>query len=71
MRRNFYGLALCAMLCALSFPVEAQQPAKIPRIGFVSAGNLSRPGSRVEAFRKALHEIGYTDGKTFWLRFGT
>jgi putative tryptophan/tyrosine transport system substrate-binding protein len=63
MRRNFYGIALCAMLCALSFPVEAQQPKKVPRIGFVSAGNLGGPGSRVEVFRKALHEIGYTDGK--------
>ena len=69
MRRNFYGLALCAMLCALSFPVEAQQPKKVPRIGFVSAGNLGRPGTRVEAFRQALHEIGYTEGKNILVEY--
>ena len=49
-RVKLVAFALCAMLCALSFPVEAQQPKKVPRIGFVSAGNLDRPGTRVESF---------------------
>ncbi|HET9297954.1 MAG TPA: ABC transporter substrate-binding protein, partial [Candidatus Binatia bacterium] len=69
MRRNFYGLSLCAMLCALSFPVSAQQPTKVPRIGFVSAGNLDRPGTRVESFRHALNEIGYTEGKNILVEY--
>lgn len=70
MRRIFYGLALCAMLCALSFPVEAQQPAKPPRIGFVSRdGDLDQPGTRVEAFRRALREIGYTEGKNILVEY--
>jgi putative tryptophan/tyrosine transport system substrate-binding protein len=69
MRRIFYGLAVCAMLCALSFPVEAQQPKKIPRIGFVSAGNLDRPGTQVEAFRRVLREIGYTEGKNILVEY--
>lgn len=52
--------ALCflsAMLLALSLPVEAQQPEKVRRIGFVSAG--SPPGSiRIEPFRQGLRELG-------------
>jgi putative tryptophan/tyrosine transport system substrate-binding protein len=54
---------LLGLLLVFVNSAQAQQPTKIPRIGFVSAGNLGRPGSRVEAFRKVLHEIGYTDGK--------
>jgi putative tryptophan/tyrosine transport system substrate-binding protein len=54
---------LLGLLLVFVNSAQAQQSKKIPRIGFVSAGNLGRPGSRVEAFRKALHEIGYTDGK--------
>ena len=30
MRRNVYGLRLCAMLLALSLPLEAQQPGNMP-----------------------------------------
>ena len=69
MRRNFYGLALCAMLCALSFRLEAQQAKKVPRIGFVSAGNLDRPGTQVEAFRRALNQVGYTEGKNILVEY--
>ena len=69
MRTIFCGLAFCAMLCALSFPVEAQQPKKVPRIGFVSAGNLDRPGTQVEAFRQALNEVGYTEGKNILVEY--
>jgi hypothetical protein len=62
---------LLGLLLVFVNSAQAQQPTKIPRIGFVSAGNLGRTGSRVEAFRKALHEIAIRTGKTFWLRFGT
>ena len=41
----------------------------MPRIGFVSAGNLDRPGTRVESFRQALNEIGYTEGKNILVEY--
>ena len=45
MRKGFFGLALSVMLFALCLPVEAQQPKKLPRIGYlVTAGD---PGNRV------------------------
>jgi hypothetical protein len=31
MRQYVIGIPLCAMLFALCFPVEAQQPKKVPR----------------------------------------
>ncbi len=47
-----------AMLFALCVPAQAQQPAKIPRIGYVSGG-----GSFDQAFRQRLKELGYIEGK--------
>ena len=48
------------MLFALCSSVEAQQPTKIPRIGYL--GGASTP-ARIEAFRKGLRELGYVEGK--------
>jgi putative ABC transport system substrate-binding protein len=43
--------------------VEAQQPAKIPRIGFLSAVSPSTISARLDAFRQGLRELGYVEGK--------
>jgi putative tryptophan/tyrosine transport system substrate-binding protein len=54
---------LCAVLYALCSSVEAQQPKKIPRIGFLSASSPSVISARLEAFRQGLSELGYVEGK--------
>jgi hypothetical protein len=33
-KAKLVGFALCALLFALCFPAQAQQPNRIPRIGF-------------------------------------
>src|SRR5205809_2233368 len=43
--------------------VEAQQPTKIPRIGFLTASSPSVISARLEAFRQGLRELGYVEGK--------
>jgi putative ABC transport system substrate-binding protein len=63
MQKRIFGLALGASLFGLSFPAEAQQPTKIPRIGFLSATLLSIISPRIEALRQGLHELGYVEGK--------
>jgi putative tryptophan/tyrosine transport system substrate-binding protein len=43
---------------------EAQQPAKIPRIGYVSGtGDASNQGPYVDALRQGLRDLGYIEGK--------
>jgi ABC-type uncharacterized transport system substrate-binding protein len=42
---------------------EAQQPKKIPRIGFLATVSPSTISDRVEAFRQGLRELGYVEGK--------
>jgi putative ABC transport system substrate-binding protein len=42
---------------------EAQQPKKVPRIGFLSPLSPSTISDRVEAFRQGLRELGYVEGR--------
>ena len=68
--RSVFGLALCAMLFALCLPAAAQQPGRIPRIGYVSGtGNSSDPGPYVEALRQGLRDLGYIDGKNIVIEY--
>ena len=70
MNKKVISVALCALLYALCFYVEAQQPAKIPRIGYVSGtGDPSNPGPYVEAFREGLRDLGYIDGKNIMIEY--
>jgi putative tryptophan/tyrosine transport system substrate-binding protein len=63
-RRKLGSFALCSMLFALCFSAEAQQPTKIPRIGYLQAPPASAVATRTDAFRQGLRELGYVEGKT-------
>jgi putative ABC transport system substrate-binding protein len=63
MKAKVFCTALSVLYLALSFPVEAQQPTKIPRIGYLSATSPSANAARYEAFRQGLRELGYVEGK--------
>ncbi|HEX2931788.1 MAG TPA: ABC transporter substrate-binding protein [Candidatus Binatia bacterium] len=51
------------VLLAVAVIAEAQQPTKIPRIGYLNTASLSSVAARVEAFRQGLRELGYVGGK--------
>ncbi len=63
MKKKVFCLALGALLLALSFQAEAQQPAKIPRIGYLAGASPSSISDRIEAFGQGLRELGYVEGK--------
>jgi ABC-type uncharacterized transport system substrate-binding protein len=63
------GLALCAMLFAPSFSVEAQQPKKVPRIGYLAADNAATESARAEGIRLALRELGYIEGQNIAIEY--
>ena len=68
-RRIVICLPLTVFLLTVSF-AEAQQPAKIPRIGFVSgAGDSQTPGFQVNAFRQGLRNLGYIEGKNILVEY--
>jgi putative ABC transport system substrate-binding protein len=51
------------MLFALSYSASAQQPKKVPRIGYLSSSDPARESARSEAIRLALRELGYIEGQ--------
>lgn len=69
MNKKILCFALCAMLLALGFPAEAQQPNKLPRVGFLSYNSRSSESPRVEAFRQGIREHGYAEGQNIVIEY--
>ncbi|HUK42021.1 MAG TPA: hypothetical protein VLX11_13275 [Candidatus Acidoferrales bacterium] len=61
-RKRTFAFTLSTLLSALCVSVGAQQPKKIPRIGFLAAGPLST-SARTDAFRQRLRDLGYIEGQ--------
>jgi putative ABC transport system substrate-binding protein len=57
------SLLFVVVVLAVAVISEAQQPAKVPRIGFIVGASLSASLARTEAFRQGLRELGYVEGK--------
>jgi putative ABC transport system substrate-binding protein len=62
MRKILLFLPVIAVLGGAAI-VEAQQPRKIHRIGYLGATSPAATSARVEAFRQGLKELGYIEGK--------
>ena len=62
-RVTILGFTLTTFLLALWVSAAAQEPKKIPRIGYLSASSAAALSARIEAFRQGLRELGYAEGK--------
>src|SRR5215831_15537907 len=69
MRKRVISISLCAMLFALSIPAEAQQPKKVPRIGYLTTAARLADAPRVEALRQGLRDVGYVEGKNINIEY--
>jgi putative ABC transport system substrate-binding protein len=72
MRKTVISFALTALFYAFCLPVWAQQPAKVPRIGFVSARadpTPTTPDSSADALRQGLRNLGYIEGKNIVVEY--
>jgi putative tryptophan/tyrosine transport system substrate-binding protein len=56
-------ILVVAVLLAVGVTTEAQQPKKVPRIGYLSPFDPARESARAEAIRLALRERGYMEGQ--------
>ena len=63
MTKKIILLALCSLLLVPCSAVEAQQPKKIPRIGYLSNTDPASESARAEPIRLALRERGYIEGQ--------
>ena len=63
MSKKVVGFAICAALLTLSFSAGAQQPNKVPRIGYLSNADAATDSARAGGIRLALRELGYIEGQ--------
>src|SRR6516162_3422192 len=65
-RRIVICLLLTVLLLTISF-AEAQQPTKIPRVGFLFIGSKDQP--HLDSFRQGLRDLGYVEGKNIAIEY--
>ena len=63
------SILIAAILLAVVVMAEAQQPAKMPRIGYLALGSPAGNPLRTEAFRQGLRELGYVEGKNIIVEY--
>ena len=64
MKKTLAAFFLSVMVLANGDLLEAQQPTKIPRIGYLSGPTPTTSSNRREAFLQGLRELGYVEGKS-------
>jgi putative tryptophan/tyrosine transport system substrate-binding protein len=60
----FFALALLPISLA-----DAQQPKRIPRVGLLTITPPSSLAPRFDAFREALHQLGYVEGQNIAIEY--
>jgi len=62
-RRDFI-IVLGGASAAWPLPLSAQQPGKLPTIGYLGANTPSAESQRIAAFVQRLRELGWIEGRT-------
>src|SRR5439155_6372340 len=68
-RKRVFCFVLAILLLALSIVAHAQQPKKVPRIGFLIAATRDTQSARTKAFRQGLQELGYIEGQNIAIEY--
>ena len=68
MRRRAFIAALGGA-AAWPFAARAQQPAKLPTIGFLGSGTPTAQGLWLAAFVQRLHELGWIEGRNLAIEY--
>ncbi|HSE87899.1 MAG TPA: ABC transporter substrate-binding protein [Candidatus Binatia bacterium] len=63
------ALSVLVAVILLVVDGEAQQPKKVPRIGFLGVTSPSTISARIEAFGQGLRDLGYVEGKNIVIEY--
>jgi putative ABC transport system substrate-binding protein len=63
------SILVAVVLLALGVIAEAQQPKKVPRIGYLSPSDAAIESTRSEPIRRALRELGYIEGQNIAIEY--
>ena len=63
-------VAIAVTFALFEVVAEAQQPRKVPRIGYLHPGSAATvSAARLEAFRQGLRDLGYFEGKNIAIEY--
>ena len=63
------SILIAVVLLAVAVIAEAQQPKKVPRIGYLSPSDPGSESTRSEAIRRVLRELGYIEGQNIAIEY--
>jgi ABC-type uncharacterized transport system substrate-binding protein len=63
------SILVAMMLLAVGVTAQAQQPKKVPRLGFLIGSSPAAIAARIEAFRQGLRDLGYVEGKNIIIEY--
>jgi putative tryptophan/tyrosine transport system substrate-binding protein len=69
MRRREFIALLGGAAAAWPLAARAQQPAKVPTIGFLGASTPSSTSKSVTAFVQRLRELGWIEGRNVTIEY--
>ena len=62
-------LLVVLIVLALCCPARAQQPKKVPRIGYLSNADAATDSARAGGIRLGLRELGYIEGQNIAIEY--
>jgi putative ABC transport system substrate-binding protein len=69
MMKKVFCSALAVLIFAFSFPAQAQQPGKMPKIGWLGSGSAPTQGGNLGGVGPILRELGYVEGKNIAVEY--
>jgi putative ABC transport system substrate-binding protein len=69
MNKKLFQFAITAVMLASVHLTDAQQPKKVPLLGFLASTDPATQSARAEAIQLALRELGYIEGRNIASEF--
>jgi putative tryptophan/tyrosine transport system substrate-binding protein len=67
--KQLFSILLVVAVVVVAAISQAQQPKKVPRIGYLSSSDPATESTRAEAIRLALRKLGYIDGQNIAIEY--
>jgi ABC-type uncharacterized transport system substrate-binding protein len=69
MKKNVFLFLVTTLFLTIVDLAQAQQPKKVPRIGYIMSADPATESTRTEGFRAALRELGYIEGQNVAIEY--
>src|SRR6266542_3938711 len=63
------SILVATLVLVFGIAAEAQQPKKVPRIGYLTGSDAATESARSEGIRLALRERGYIEGQNIAIEY--